>query len=110
MAPAPRRERHVSCHKREDDVTDRTQAIDTDTHRQVVELFADLLQLDPGEIGQDARRDDYEQWDSVNHLRLVMDLEQTFGITLTDDDVLGIASLRDAESVLRRHGVGSSGL
>ena len=50
----------------------------------------------------------YEQiaaWDSFNKLRLVEELEQVFGIQLDDREVLELASLRQAEELLRKRGV-----
>jgi acyl carrier protein len=81
--------------------------VNADLHQQVVGIFADVFQLDLGPSLANVVRGDVRTWDSVNHLRLVMELEQTFGITLSDDDVLGMASLRDAEAALARHGVGA---
>jgi acyl carrier protein len=86
-------------------VSERIETVNTDLHQQVVEIFADIFQLDLDPATTDIKRDTVEQWDSVNHLRLVLELEQVFGVTLSDDDVLGIASLRDVEAVLTRHGV-----
>jgi len=81
--------------------------VNADLHQQMVEIFSDIFQLDLRPAVTNVARGDVRTWDSVNHLRLVMELEQTFGITLSDDDVLGMASLRDAEAALARHGVGA---
>lgn len=87
------------------DLSDQMEVVKPDLHRQMVEIFADIFQLELDPATRDVERGDIEQWDSVSHLRLVLEMEQVFDITLSDDDVLGMASLRDAESVLVRHGV-----
>jgi acyl carrier protein len=44
----------------------------------------------------------------VNHLRLVLELEQAFGIGLNDEDVLAMQSLQQIESTLQSYGVGET--
>jgi acyl carrier protein len=74
-------------------------------HGQVINILNDVMQLELGLEVEDIRRQQVEQWDSVNHLRLVLELEETFGITLSDEDVLSMQSLRQIEGALRRYGV-----
>jgi acyl carrier protein len=71
-------------------------------HQQMLDLFADIFQVDMQPGMTDIRRDDVREWDSVNHLRLVMELEEQYGITLSDADVLNINSLQEAENILLR--------
>ena len=87
------------------DVSDQMAIVKPGLHRQMVDIFADIFQLELDPATRDIERREIEQWDSVSHLRLVLEMEQVFDVTLSDDDVLGIASLRDAETVLVRHGV-----
>jgi acyl carrier protein len=47
-----------------------------------------------------------ETWDSVAHMQLVVALEDAFGISLSEDDVLEISSYPATVRVLRdRHGI-----
>lgn len=43
----------------------------------------------------------HRHWDSLGHMSLVIALEQTFGVSLGDDDVLEIDSYASAAAVLR---------
>ncbi len=72
-------------------------------HEQVVGILNEVLQLELSPQTEDIDRAQVEQWDSVNHLRLVMELEQAFSVALSDDDVLTMQSLRQIEVVLSRH-------
>jgi acyl carrier protein len=85
-------------------VIDSTETTNETMHQRLVGIFGDVFGVDLGPNTGDIRRSDVEQWDSVNHLRLVLELEQEFGIALPDEDVLAIQSLRDAEAVLERLG------
>ncbi len=77
-------------------------------HEQVVSILNDVMQLDLGLEVEDIQRRQVEQWDSVNHLRLVLELEQAFGIGLSDEDVLAMQSLQQIESTLQSYDVGET--
>lgn len=77
-------------------------------HEQVVSILNDVMQLDLGLEIDDIQRRQVAQWDSVNHLRLVLELEETFGITLSDEAVLTMQSLQQIESTLLNYGVGKT--
>jgi acyl carrier protein len=61
--------------------------------------MAEVFDVPPEEIGPGLHRDDASAWDSMNHLRLVSALEETFGIRFTMKEVGEMASFDD---VLRR--------
>ena len=44
---------------------------------------------------------EHRHWDSLGHMSLVITLEQTFGVSLGDEDVLEIDSYASAAAVLR---------
>lgn len=74
-------------------------------HETVIRFVSDVLQVEiPPDI-DDLDRRDCEEWDSVNHLRLVMELEDVFGITLDDEQAMELVSLRQVESLMVSRGV-----
>ncbi len=44
-------------------------------------------------------------WDSVAHMALVAEIEATFDIMLSTDDVIGMSSFQVAKETVTRHGV-----
>jgi acyl carrier protein len=46
-----------------------------------------------------------EQWDSVGHMALVAQIEDTFGVMLDTDQVIGMSSFSEAVETLAEHGV-----
>lgn len=44
------------------------------------------------------------QWDSLAHLQLILELEREFAVTIENDDVLHMTSVRNMLAVLRRLG------
>jgi acyl carrier protein len=47
------------------------------------------------------------EWDSVAHMQLVAEIEDTFDIMLETDDVIGMSSFVTAGEILKRYGVAS---
>lgn len=77
-----------------------------DLHQQIVAILEDVFQVELPESLDDLTQDELEEWDSFNHLRLVSELEDTFEITLDDEDIPDMTSLQSVIALLQRHGVG----
>lgn len=58
-----------------------------DAERRIKEVMAEVLEIDPGTIGEGFHREAAPSWDSMNHLRLVSALEEAFGIRFTMREV-----------------------
>ena len=50
--------------------------------------------------------DEIPEWDSINHLNLVLALTEEFGITLDFDEILMIETLRDVQLIVEKHVTG----
>lgn len=76
--------------------------MEPETARKLQAIFADVLQA---EIDATADLDlrDLPAWDSVNHVHLIMDLEQEFGLEISDQDALGLTSLAGIRGLLARN-------
>ena len=50
-------------------------------------VFSDVLETPLDEIQPQSNPDTVESWDSINHLNLVMAIEQEFGIELDPEEI-----------------------
>ena len=78
----------------------------SDLHHQIVAMLADVFQIELSASIEDLTQDEVEEWDSFNHLRLVSELEDTFEISIDDEDIPDMLSLQQVKDLLQRHGVG----
>jgi acyl carrier protein len=62
-------------------------------------LAAHILQIDVAP-DQQIERASCARWDSLNHLRLIMAVEEEFGVRLEPDEIANIASLADLQTML----------
>lgn len=60
----------------------------------IKEIVADILGLEPAEIDDEFSRETADNWDSLNHLRIVTAIEQSFSISLTMDEIESATSIR----------------
>ena len=61
------------------------------------EIFADVLDLDLDEVTlkKDTTAEDIEEWDSLSHIRLVVSVEQHYGIKFSTAEIEALKSVSD---------------
>jgi acyl carrier protein len=59
---------------------------------RVREVMAQVLDLPPGEIGPELSTETSSAWTSLNHLMLVSQLENEFGVVFSSQEVKGLTS------------------
>ena len=62
--------------------------------------MAEALNADIVSVPSDARVGDFEPWDSLVHLRLILALEEVIQQRLDPDEIVAIESLNDIEAIL----------
>jgi acyl carrier protein len=68
--------------------------------QKLIEILADVLDLEADQIDDDLSAETAKSWDSLNHLRLITAVEQDFGIALTMEEIEGATSLMRLLSVI----------
>lgn len=59
----------------------------------IANLIADVLQLRPDAVNDDLGFNTAPNWDSLNHINLMLALEAEFGIEIPDDDVIELTTV-----------------
>ena len=68
-------------------------------------VFAETFGLDADTFSLEMAPEDVPQWDSLGHMRLVMNLEQTFGIQFEVDEITEMSSGRKIIELLQAKGI-----
>lgn len=68
-------------------------------------LLAEVLNM--SDVPQDATLGQPQEWDSLAHMRLVLELEQVTGHPLSPMQIISLSGLADIEAVPARNGPGS---
>ena len=57
---------------------------------RIRELFATILQVDPGRIRDDSDPSSLDRWDSMQHLILVSGFEEEFGVDVDPEEAVAM--------------------
>lgn len=72
---------------------------------QLRELVAELLNVSANELSDASSPLTLPAWDSLNHLKLIVAIEERFGVTFTTPEVVDIGNYGDLRRQLRAKGL-----
>ncbi|NHK31559.1 MAG: acyl carrier protein [Asgard group archaeon] len=75
----------------------------TDFKEKTYEIVNKVLLIDKEKITDELTMKDVEEWDSMAHLMIVSEIEQTFEIILEDDDITSMTSVGNIFSILKKY-------
>jgi acyl carrier protein len=64
-------------------------------------ILAELFELDPNSIGPDTSTDTVEAWDSLQHLTVVLSVEEEFGIQLDEEQTIAMVTFPLITEIVR---------
>jgi len=68
--------------------------------QKVHRIAADVLQVDPASLTAASSPETVENWDSVQHLNLVLAVEEQFGITFEPDEMDAMKTIGDIAALV----------
>lgn len=68
-------------------------------------VLANVFNVDASKINDDSSVDTVENWDSLNHLKLVLALEQEFDISFSEEQTVEIMNFPLIKMTLGEHGI-----
>lgn len=75
------------------------------TEAQLKQVLADVFGVDVSAINDEASVDTIEKWDSLNHLNLVLALEEQFKVSLSEEQIVEMLNYPLVRAVLQEQGV-----
>ena len=69
-------------------------------------LIAGTLGIPPAEVTETSDMTNTRKWDSLRQVMLMTELETSYGIELTDEEMTEATSVAKIRAVLRGHGIG----
>jgi acyl carrier protein len=64
-----------------------------DIQEKVIQVLVNVFQVSAGKISTKTTSDDVEKWDSMNHINMILALEQEFGIRYDEEQVVSMLSV-----------------
>ena len=63
-------------------------------------LAADIFEVEPDELAEDSSPETVGSWDSVQHLSLILAIEEQYGIQLDPEEIGGAATLGELATIV----------
>jgi acyl carrier protein len=67
--------------------------------------FSTALNINLASVSDGLAYQSIPEWDSISHMVLVSELEETFNVSLDTDDVIDLSSLLKAKEILAKHSI-----
>ncbi len=67
----------------------------------LIQLFAEVLQVDPTDLNEDSSPDNVKQWDSLAAMELVAAIEEKFKVQLSTKEIMKMSTIGRARKVLQ---------
>jgi len=68
---------------------------------RVLEIVSQVMGVPVETLSEQSSPDTVESWDSLNHMNLVLALEEEFGIQFSDDQIVGMLSVEAMIAALK---------
>lgn len=66
------------------------------------QIFCEVFEIDPDRLSG-LKYQDIELWDSVGHMSLIANLEESFDIMMETDDIIDFSSYEKGKEILSNH-------
>ena len=60
-----------------------------------IKFIAAVMEVDPSELTEDTAYGTIEKWDSLMHMRMVMEIEEEYDVEIPIEEIPNIKSLKD---------------
>lgn len=65
-------------------------------------LAADILEVEPSELDEASSPETIESWDSVQHLNLILAIEEQYDMQLDPEAIGGVATLGELAEIVEK--------
>ena len=64
------------------------------------DFVAGVMGVDASEINVDTRQGEFEKWDSLMHLKLIMEIEEKYDVEIPIDKAASISTLGELHTIV----------
>jgi acyl carrier protein len=72
-----------------------------DIQEKVIQVLINIFQVSPDKISTETTSDNVENWDSMNHINMILALEQEFGISYDEEQAVSMLSVGEIIEVTK---------
>ncbi|MBD65282.1 MAG: acyl carrier protein [Halobacteriovoraceae bacterium] len=68
-------------------------------------IFCDIFELNQSDLNEKLEYNTIETWDSIGHMAMVAEIEDTFDITFDTDDIVNFSSYNIGKEIMGKYGI-----
>ena len=72
---------------------------------KLVHAFTEALAIEPASVTDSLKYQGIQQWDSISHMILISQLEETFDVSIDTNDVIDMSSVAKAKEILTKYNI-----
>ena len=69
---------------------------------EVIEILAKVFKTDKDNISDDISQSDFEKWDSLQHLNLMVELEKKYNTTFEPEEIVEMINIDKIINILQK--------
>src|SRR5207247_1516815 len=73
--------------------------------KRLLEALSSVFSIDPTAITAATSQENTPGWDSINHLKLIFEIEDAFGVRLSSEEIPRATSVARLQEILKQHQV-----
>ena len=75
------------------------------SHEKYDQAFMTAFEIDESILRTDLKYDSIQQWDSIGHMALIAELEDTFDISMEMDDIIDFSSYEKGIEIMKNYDI-----
>ena len=73
--------------------------------KQYDQAFITAFDIDEVVLGPDLKYESIEEWDSIGHMGLIAELEDSFDISMEMDDIIDFSGYEKGRGIMKKYGI-----
>jgi acyl carrier protein len=69
------------------------------------DAFARALNIEASKVNDSLKYQQIEEWDSISHMVLISEIEETFDISIDTEDVIDMSSFAKARKIVSKYNI-----
>jgi acyl carrier protein len=69
-------------------------------HKRVFEIVAQIMEVSFDDVSENSSPDTLEKWDSLRHIKLILMIEELYGIQFTDSEIVSIQNVHNLIEII----------
>ena len=74
-------------------------------NNKVLKVVSQIMNVPVGQLNENSSPDTIERWDSLQHMNLVLALEQEFGVSFSDQEIIEMMNVALICETLKEKGI-----